>query len=221
MALITKKLEDNSEILSQLVEFTSKDIEKNIFGNQSNNDNREKILNDVEILNNIIKFPITPKLILKLPLLANMIFSLFSPPQKNPELQLYLSNIVKYLTDNNSNNEDIIKNYPKLITNLVNNLANAGHPEFQIEKQILKNELEAFVKLVGENFRNLIDNNVLPENDIKAICEMYISDPDYGDKLKEILNTLEESDETLIKLKSSDKDVIYFFTLGRKLQKTH
>ena len=40
-------------------------------------------------------------------------------------------------------------------------------------------------------------------------------------KLKEILNTLEESDETLIKLKSSDKDVIYFFTLGRKLQKTH
>ena len=81
-----------------------------------------------------------------------------------------MSNIVKYLCCNNSNSEEIITQFPNLITNLVNNIANAGRPEFQIEKQILKNELESFVKIIGENFKTLINNNILPENDIKAIC---------------------------------------------------
>ena len=120
---------------------------------------------------------------------------------------MYLSNIVKYLCCNNSNSEEIITQFPNLITNLVNNIANAGRPEFQIEKQILKNELEAFVKIIGENFKTLIDNNILPENDIKAICDLYIDDPDYGEKLKDILKSLAEIDEEQHKIQSLKKNV--------------
>ena len=118
-----------------------------------------------------------------------------------------MSNIVKYLCCNNSNSEEIITQFPNLITNLVNNIANAGRPEFQIEKQILKNELEAFVKIIGENFKTLIDNNILPENDIKAICDLYIDDPDYGEKLKDILKSLAEIDEEQHKIQSLKKNV--------------
>jgi hypothetical protein len=207
LALLTKKAEDNTELFEKIVQFSSKDLDKNILPFTSNGENEDKILNDTEILSNIVKYPITPKLILKQPTLANMIFSLFSPPQKNPELQLYLTNIIKYLTRNSTNNEEIIQKYPIVIPGLVNNLANAGKPEFQIEKQIFKNELEAYVNLVGENFRQLIDNNILPESDIKAICEMHQGDIDFGEKLKEILKALEEYDESQQKQNSEKKDV--------------
>ena len=120
---------------------------------------------------------------------------------------MYLSIFVKYLCCKNSNSEEIITQFPNLITNLVNNIANAGRPEFQIEKQILKNELEAFVKIIGENFKTLIDNNILPENDIKAICDLYIDDPDYGEKLKDILKSLAEIDEEQHKIQSLKKNV--------------
>ena len=147
---------------------------------------------------------------MKKPLLVNTIFSLFFPPQKNSELQLYLTNIIKYLTSNNSNNEEIIQKYPNLIANLINILASSAKPEFQIDKQIFKNELEAFVNLVGENFRKLIDDNIILESDIKAICEMYSHDEDYGEKLKEILRILNEMDESQQLINSFNKDVIVY-----------
>ena len=203
---ITKKLEMDMEAIEKIANFANEDIVKNIgFNNETESKNMK---NDLEALNNIIRYPITAKIILKNNELSSNLIKLYESDLKDPELSLLISNIIKKLTENSNNNEAILGSNPQLVSLIQSNLQTNLKQESEIEKQILNNDLAAFTNLVSENFKQLIDKNVISENDLKFVCELHAENPEYGPKLKSIMDTINSINQEQAYLQKFMKEVI-------------
>ena len=194
------------ESLDKIINFVGTEMEKNI--GCKTQDEVKNTKNDLDVLNNIIKYPITSKIILKNSQLTSRLFKLYEAENKNPETKLAISNIVKNLTENRSNNDAIIKSNPELISSILNNLHSSVKQDTDIEKQILTDDLAAFTNLVCDNYRDLIDKNILTENDLKFVCELHSENPEFGGKLKSLLDTINSINQEQAESIKFKKDVI-------------
>ena len=205
--------------IEKIINFVGNDLEKN-FGSKNPNE-AKNMKYDLDTLNSIIKYPITSKIILKNSNLSNKLFKLYEAENKDQETTLVISNIVKKLTENSSNNDAIIISNPEMITSLLTNLQGNVKQDTEIEKQILLNDLATFTNLVCENYKDLIDKNILTENDLKFICQLHSENPEFGGKLKsfiETLNSINQGQASVIKL---NKDKEFVSTLVDSVCKLH
>ena len=188
---ITKNLEMERDSIDKICNFVNLDLEIN-----SECAYETKIINvrnDLKTLNNIIKYPITSKVILKNTTLTNKLFKLYEADSKDLETNLALTNIIKKLTENTNNNDQIILLNPELISHLLASLKNRHIQESEIEKEILDNELSAFSNLLGNNFKDLMEKEVLTENDLKFVCELHSENQNSGSILRAIIDSINYS----------------------------
>lgn len=191
--------------IDKIINFVGTDLEKNIGCKNQNEVKNMKF--DLDTLNSIIKYPITSKIILKNNQLSNRLFKLYESDNKDQEITLNISNIVKKLTENSSNNEAIIKSNPELIKSLLANLKNNVKQDTDLEKQILNNNLATFNNLVCDNYKDLIEKNILSEKDLKFICQLHSENPECGAKLKSFIETLNSINKEQAAVIKFNKDV--------------
>jgi hypothetical protein len=208
---ITRKLEMDMESIEKITNFSNEDIVKNI--GFKNDTEAKNMKNDLEALNNIIRYPITAKVILKNNQLTNNIIKLYDSDLKDPELTLSVTNIIKKLTDNSNNIEAILSSNPELVSHIKNSLYSNQKQDTEIDKQILNNDLAAFTNLVSENFKQLINKNLISEDDLKFICELHAENPEYGPKLKSIMDTINMINQEQANMDKFMKEVIIFYLL--------
>ena len=72
----------------------------------------------------------------------------------------------------------------------------------------MNNELAAFTNLVCDNFKELIKKNVFSENNLKFVCEFHSENPDYGSKLKGIIDAINSINQEQTSSDRFQKDVI-------------
>lgn len=203
--ILTKKLETNVDAITKIVGHLAEDVQKN--KELSNKGEEAHVLNDLDILNNLIKFPITSKIILKNNDLFNNIVGLYEKPNKSPEVTLATAKLINSLTNNSSNVPTIIKANPKLANDLLTNLNTEKKLDTDVEKAIQNNEVGAFANLVSDNYKDLLDNKILEEKDLQAVCKLHSSNPEHGEKLQNVLETLNQMNEEQQKQNKFKKDV--------------
>lgn len=191
--------------LEKIINFVDSDLEKN--SELKDDSELKNVKNDLLVLDNIMRYPITSKMILKNGQLLKNLLKLYEADLKDPETTLSITNIIKKLTENSSNNEELLNYNPKIVSFIQHNLQCNAKQESDLEKQILNNDLAAFTNLVSENFRQLIDKKILSENDLKFVCELHSENPEYGPKLKAILDTINMINQEQAEQLKLQKDV--------------
>ena len=146
------------------------------------------ITSSLEIVSNISKFPITSKILFKNENLFNNIKALYLAPIITEESRALLSNILKNFLGNNLNSETLITKHSDLIKGFFNNLIK-NKPDLNSEKgrETAKNEIEAFVSLVNDNYKLLSEETkIITNQDIVTAVEIYKDDPILAEKLQNL-----------------------------------
>lgn len=203
---LAKKIEMDRDLIDKICIFINDDLDKNI--SCSNNTEIDKVRSDLITLNNIIKYPITSIVILKNNALTTKIFDLYEKESKDPLITLALTNIIKKLTENSTNINQIIQSNHELLSNLLLNLQNKQSEDTDVDKEILNNELAAFTNLVCDNYNYLINKKVFTENNLKFVCGLHSDHPIYGLKLKAIIDAINSNNQEEEAQLRFDKDVI-------------
>ena len=205
---LTKKIELDRDYIEKISNFVNSDLDKNLL--VSNEMEIINVRNDFNSLNNIIKFPITSKIILKNSQLTNKLIKIYEDHSQDILTNLFLSNIIKHLTDNTINNYEIHSSNPKFISNILSYILTRTKPNTNFEIEILDNELVTFINLIKYDFKDRLKNNDLSENDLKFICQSNLDHPICGSNFKEILDTINSINQEKDSIERLRKDVNTF-----------
>jgi hypothetical protein len=211
---ISNRLENNLEVFEKIIDFISHEIT-----NHELKDRETCILPYIEVLANLSKFPLIPKLILKN---NNSIFTnlkkIFADKNYiNDTLsRLLLSMILKNLLSNNLNSEIIAETHQDLIKTILNNIQNApldlAHDS---QKDIAKNEIEGLTCLINDNFKQVM-GSLVRENDIQTIKSKFSAITESKDKLDNLLEKVSQVnqskmvEESLAKDRETSKSLVEF-----------
>jgi hypothetical protein len=141
---------------------------------------------------------------------------LYATKSDNKEIREQIAKILKNITSNDSNNDNMIHNHPDLIKSLKNNLTqNKLDLTNTRDRAILGDEIDSIINLLSNNSKVLNDKGLVTGSDIDKICSNFQSDNEFGSKLNKIRSLLSEINKEKQAIEALAKDVIFNFYFFR------
>jgi len=188
-SLIASKLDNNLELFNKIIEI----IQPEIISLEINDKNEKLFLYDVEALNNICRYNIVPRILMKKEKesFLNKLKQLYNNNSINEKLKYMLANIFSNLIKNKVNHEKLIQNHSDFLAKILENLEDPNSKNIfgtKIETQLTNLETMNTELLNDDQYQstNFNQNN-------KYIETIIPTEANDNTNVKELLNKNDDS----------------------------
>lgn len=205
---ISEKAPDNLNLFENIIKHIEDDLENNNISEGSN----EKYIINLRILNNISKFPIGSRLIVKNEKIFNNICNLMLMDENdsNNEQITLASDIFANLTENTANIEKIIDERPEIVEKLINNVLDVKIKPQNLNSSsnnsIIFGNVAALINFFSKNYTKLEKKGLANGNIVRKFIDKYGNKFPETNKLDKVLKLAEESDKKIQSLENLKKD---------------